>query len=237
MVSVGIGAHDRRRIGDLARQVTHDIKNGLTPIRNVLRHMGQVVKEDPAALPGIFEARRGTLESGVEYLDALARNYDRLSPGAERRPYDVNTVVREVVSNAARDGIQLHAQLAEQQPHALGDALMLRRALENLVGNGLDSVAGRGGGAVTVSSELLGSAGDRVRITVSDNGPGMTRAELDRAFDDFYTTKPGGSGLGLSIVRRLVLDLNGTLRVETEPGAGTRASIELPAVTVNRQST
>jgi signal transduction histidine kinase len=68
-----------------------------------------------------------------------------------------------------------------------------------------------------------------VRITVADDGPGMSRTELDRAFDDFYTTKDGGTGLGLSIVRRLVLDLNGRLRIETAPGAGTRAIIELPA--------
>jgi signal transduction histidine kinase len=56
----------------------------------------------------------------------------------------------------------------------------------------------------------------------------MTRAELDRAFDDFYTTKTGGTGLGLSIVRRLVLDLGGSLRIDTEPGAGTRATVEIP---------
>jgi len=58
----------------------------------------------------------------------------------------------------------------------------------------------------------------------------MSRAELDRAFEDFYTTKEGGTGLGLSIVRRLVLDLGGVLRVDTEPGAGTRVTIELPAM-------
>ena len=58
----------------------------------------------------------------------------------------------------------------------------------------------------------------------------MTRAELDRAFEDFYTTKEGGTGLGLSIVRRLVLDLGGILRVDTEPGTGTRVTIELPAM-------
>jgi signal transduction histidine kinase len=56
----------------------------------------------------------------------------------------------------------------------------------------------------------------------------MTKSELDRVFNDFYTTKPAGSGLGLSIVRRLILDLNGTLRVETEPGGGTRVMVELP---------
>jgi signal transduction histidine kinase len=56
----------------------------------------------------------------------------------------------------------------------------------------------------------------------------MTRDELDRAFDDFYTTKDGGTGLGLTIVRRLVQDLGGRLRVETEPGAGTRVTVDLP---------
>jgi signal transduction histidine kinase len=71
----------------------------------------------------------------------------------------------------------------------------------------------------------------KVKITVSDTGPGMTRKELDSAFDDFYTTKPNGTGLGLSIVRRLVLDLEGTLHVQTEPGVGTSFVVMLPAVT------
>jgi signal transduction histidine kinase len=104
---------------------------------------------------------------------------------------------------------------------------MIRRILENLVGNAVDSVAGRSGAAVTVSTAPAGVPG-RLRITVADTGVGMTKSELDRVFNDFYTTKPGGSGLGLSIVRRLILDLNGTLRVETEPGGGTRVMVELP---------
>jgi signal transduction histidine kinase len=57
----------------------------------------------------------------------------------------------------------------------------------------------------------------------------MTKAELDRAFDDFHTTKPGGTGLGLSIVRRLVLDSNGVLKVETEPGEGSKFIVEIPS--------
>jgi len=65
-------------------------------------------------------------------------------------------------------------------------------------------------------------------VVVADTGKGMTKEELNRAFDDFYTTKPGGTGLGLSIVRRLVLDANGALRVETQPGAGSTFIVELP---------
>ena len=81
---------------------------------------------------------------------------------------------------------------------------------------------------MTVTTEQRGGAGGNVRVTVADNGKGMTRPELERAFDDFYTTKPGGTGLGLSIVRRLVLDLNGSVKVETQPGQGTKFFVELP---------
>jgi signal transduction histidine kinase len=107
---------------------------------------------------------------------------------------------------------------------------MLRRVLENLLGNAVDSLS-TVAGEVEVSTESAARDGRAavVRIVIQDTGPGMTRAELDRAFDDFYTTKAGGTGLGLSIVRRLVLDLGGTLRIETEPGSGTRATVELLA--------
>ena len=225
-------AERRAAVGDLARQVNHDIKNGLAPIRNVLRHLSQVLGQDPATLARVFEDRRSTLESSVEYLEGLARNYARLSPAVARQPCDVNDIVSQVLRNTANDGTGLQLNLGEQLPTIMADSLMLRRILENLVGNAVDSVTGRAGGLVTVTTE---PTGDRhratgVRITVADTGPGMTRTELDRAFDDFYTTKSGGSGLGLSIVRRLILDLNGTLRVETEPGAGTRVVFELPVV-------
>ena len=97
------------------------------------------------------------------------------------------------------------------------------RNLDQILGGGLPE------GSVTVTTEFIRNGTDKIRITVADSGRGMTQEELDRAFDDFYTTKPGGTGLGLSIARRLVLDLDGTLKVETEPGVGTRMILELPA--------
>lgn len=224
-------AERRAAVGDLARQVNHDIKNGLAPIRNVLRHLSQVLGQDPGLLPSVFEDRRSTLESSVEYLETLARNYARLSPGVEWQPCDVNVIVRQVLRGTAGDGTGLSLDLSEQLPTILGDGLMLRRILENLLNNAIDSVTGRPGGLVTVATEPTGDRNHAtgVRIIVADTGSGMTRTELDHAFDDFYTTKPQGTGLGLSIVRRLILDLNGTLRVETEPGAGTRIVVELPS--------
>ena len=224
-------AERRMATGDLARQVNHDIKNGLVPIRNVLRHLAEVARDDPAALPRIFEERRGTLESSLDYLDTLARNYAKLSPPAQTAACDVNAVVAEIVRGTDAAHVALRATPAPTLPRVSADPLVLRRILENLVGNAVDSLADRTDGTVTIATEAVDGAGAaQVRITVSDTGPGMSRTELARAFDDFHTTKAGGTGLGLSIVRRLVLDLGGALRIETAPGSGTRAIVELPAL-------
>jgi signal transduction histidine kinase len=211
----------RAAIGDLARQVNHDVKNGLGPLRNVFRHLVQVARETPAELPHVFAERQKTVESSIEYLETLAANYARLSPKAEQRPTDVNAVVRDAIGS----GRGIHTKLGEGLPPVSADALVLRRVVENLLSNAIDALE-NGKGSVTVTTER----GDGVvRIAVSDTGRGMTKPELDRAFDDFYTTKPGGTGLGLSIVRRLVIDSNGSLKVETEPGTGSRFIVELLA--------
>ena len=225
-------AERRVAMGDLARQVNHDVKNGLVPIRNVLRHLAREAEQGPESLAAVFAERRATLDSSVEYLETLARNYARLSPATSRERCDVNAVVGEVAQAIHSSVAPVRTALDPSLPHVLSDRLVLRRILENLVGNALDSLAARPGGGVVVSTEafIQDGAQAQVRVVVADTGAGMSRAELDRAFEDFYTTKEGGTGLGLSIVRRLVLDLGGILRVDTEPGAGTRVTIELPAM-------
>jgi signal transduction histidine kinase len=224
-------AERRVAMGDLARQVNHDVKNGLVPIRNVLRHLAREADQRPESLASVFAERKATLDSSVEYLETLARNYARLSPATSREPCDINAVVGEVAHATYGPGTLVHTTLDPALPRVLSDRLVLRRILENLVTNALDSLAPGPGGSVVVSTEAIvrDGAEPQVRIIVADTGAGMSRAELDRAFEDFYSTKEAGTGLGLSIVRRLVLDLGGVLRVDTEPGAGTRVTIELPA--------
>src|SRR4029079_513057 len=91
-------AERRATLGDVARQVNHDIKNGLAPIRHVLRHLTQVASEQPAALAQVFAERRGTLESSVGYLDTLARNYAPPKPAMVGPPCDLNAVGRPGVA-------------------------------------------------------------------------------------------------------------------------------------------
>jgi signal transduction histidine kinase len=224
-------AERRATIGELARQVNHDIKNGLIPIRNVFRHLLQLVQNDPDQVPRVLRERKGTLESSISYLENLASNYARLYPRSERVPCDVNGIVRRVATDLQGSGrVDFRVRLGDKAL-VLGDPVSLRRVLENLVSNAVDSLRSQPG-AVTVSTdvEYKESERRRVRITVSDTGAGMSEEQRERAFDDFYTTKDGGTGLGLSIVRRLVMDLDGTISIESEEGKGSSFIVDLPAM-------
>ena len=213
--------------GDLARQVNHDIKNGLAPIRNVLRHLAQTVEREPATLAGVYAERRGTLESSIEYLDELARTYARLSPAPGRGATDPRPVVLEVARSVTAAAVDV--RVPDALPRIRADAVVLHRILDNLVSNAVDALDGKPG-TVTVTADAVGTGADRrVRFTVSDTGHGMTRAELDRAFNAFYTTKAAGTGLGLSVVRRLLTDVGGSVKADTAPGKGSTFTIEIPA--------
>jgi signal transduction histidine kinase len=219
-------AERRATVGEMARQVNHDMKNGLVPIRNVLRHLAQVQERSPHDLATVFGERRATLDSSVTYLDELATRWARLTPRTDRRPVDVNAIVQDIVTGA-RDAytasIDVHLQTGMQS--VFGDPVALRRVLDNLVTNGLQSLP-TDGGSVTISTEQRDHV---VRITVADTGCGMAPEEVARALSGFYTTKPHGTGLGLSVVRRLVADHGGDVHIDSATRRGTRVIVELPA--------
>jgi len=108
---------------------------------------------------------------------------------------------------------------------ALGDPVLLRRILDNLLRNAIESLPPSGG---TVTLETTRGPKGGIRMIVADTGRGMSEEELARAFEDFHTTKAGGTGLGLSVVRRLAADLHADLRVESAPGRGTTFTMDLP---------
>jgi signal transduction histidine kinase len=222
-------AERRATLGDLARQVNHDMKNGLTPIRNVFRHLAQVAGENPQDLGTVFAERRPVLDTSLGYLESLAGNVAKLYRPGVRERCDLNAVAAQVA--ASRDEPLVTVRVTGGgAPPVLADPLALYRIVENLVANAVDSVAATGGEVTVEAGESSGGA----RLVVSDTGPGLSPEERKRIFDDFYTTKEGGAGLGLSIVRRMVSDCEGTVRVESEPGRGARFIVEFPAAGAGR---
>lgn len=215
-------------LGEVARQVNHDIRNGLTPIRNIVAHLVQVGREEPAQLSTVWMERGDALVSSVEYLDELANNYARFYQLNPRKPCDLNAIVAEIA--AGRDGIagtRIRLDLGEDTPYVLADPVALRRIIDNLVSNAQDSFETEGG------SIELGTRKDEdertVTLTVTDNGRGIPPDQIEAMFRDFYTTRRSGTGLGLSIVRRMLTDCQGRIRAESEPGKGTRFIVVFPA--------
>ena len=200
-------------------------------LRRQVASLAEVARDEPDQLTAILGERQGTIDSGITYLEDLASNYARLYPRLQRQPCDVEAIARQVVANAgSRGGLTIQTDLKAEGALVMGDPVALRRIIENLVDNAIDSLAA-GRGSVTVATELEndGPGEKTVRISVSDTGCGLSEEHVSRIFDHFYTTKEGGTGLGLSIVRRLVLDLNGSIRVESAEGTGSCFVVELPA--------
>jgi two-component system nitrogen regulation sensor histidine kinase NtrY len=223
-------AERRATIGDLARQINHDIKNGLIPLRNVMRHLEQVQREEPSALPSVFAERRQTVDSSIAYLETLVTSYQRLTPNPNRHDCDLNALITAVVRAQGHDQVEFTMHLKANLPPVMGDPIALRRILENLTANAVESLQSKPG-RISVSTEVVRRDEEppSIRVTVADTGRGMSKEETSRIFNDFYTTKEGGTGLGLSIVRRLVMDLQGSVTVESEPGKGTRIIIDIPS--------
>jgi len=217
--------------GEMARQVNHDIRNGITPLRNVLRHLSEVAQDDPAQLPTIFGERRQTLDDGLAYLEDLATHYARLSPGRTPEPCHLDEIIVAALADPAAGGeARLVNAVPSSLPPILADPVSLRRVFDNLVRNALEALPD-GAGTITVDATIgedPALAEPRILVSVSDTGEGIAPENIDAIFGDFFTTRSGGTGLGLSNVRRLIGDCGGTIRVQSEPGCGTTFALSFP---------
>lgn len=129
------------------------------------------------------------------------RDYARL-PAAELHSLDLNALVTEVLTLYDPSAVPVRADLAPDCPLIKADAQQVRQVIHNLVQNAQDAT-GEGMGGVCIKTRL-GSTGLRVRLTVTDDGPGFAEHILKRAFEPYVTTKVRGTGLGLAVVKKIV---------------------------------
>ncbi len=232
-----------KRIGawqDFARRLAHEIKNPLTPIQLAAQemHRGYTGKdpeyrrklEDAASM---IEEEVATLRRLVGEFSAFAR-----LPTAHLEEADLGDFLRDVERGipAMLEDFEAKEQPAvavrfvyptEPLPTRL-DAMMLRRGIDNLVRNAIQAAAAihaKGGGEVVVEASR---AGEQAVIEVRDNGPGVPADDVERIFDPYYTTKPEGTGLGLPIVKKVVLEHGGTVDCAPSERSGAVFSVRLP---------
>jgi signal transduction histidine kinase len=233
--SVDIIRRDRDRSRDFLADVSHELRTPIAALRTFNELLRERAGEDPSARTEFLEA------SGVqlERLDWLAQNLldlSKLDSGLvllDLRPDDIRATVEQAVEQAEaaarRRGIELTVRMPGHPLRIRHDPVRVGQVVANLVGNAIKFTPR--GGHVTVEASGLP---DGVRIVVADTGVGIEAKELPRIFERFYRgtqvneARGSGSGLGLAIVQSIVNMHNGSIRVESRPGAGSTFTVVLP---------
>lgn len=226
--------HELKAWADMSRQVAHDVKNPLTPIQLAAEHLQRVHEDSKRPLGAVFDQCIGTVLRQVKLLRQIANEFSTFAsipvPRLGRVP--LGALLDDIVE-PYRAGLSAHTRIHVDPPTGVpdvrADRTLLARALTNLVENALQALPN--GGVVRLSAADDGTG--HVVITCEDNGVGMSPAAADQAFEPHFSTKTGGSGLGLANARRNVTSCGGTIALESTLGAGTVVRVRLPAAATN----
>ena len=215
---------------ELARRLAHELKNPLFPLQVTVENLMRAKQKSPEMFEEVFHEGTATLLAEIDNLKTIVGRFSEFSkmPQPQRQPTQVNAIVQSVLrvfqaQLQQKNQIAVRTDLADTLPEISADPDLLHRALQNLVLNAIDAMPQ--GGALTIRTATLG---DRIEISVSDTGSGLTPEECGRLFTPYYTTKQHGTGLGLAIVQSVVSDHGGKISVESTKEKGTTFRMELP---------
>lgn len=242
--SAGIALQDARAelahvnrlttLGELTASVAHEVNQ---PIAGVVANADAALRWLASRPPKIEEARQaleGIVEDGKrtgEIVTRIRALFKKMP--ARRERLDINEIILEVValtrSEVERNDIALHTQLSNDLPIISGDRIQLQQVILNLILNAVEAISavGKGSRDLNIGTEKDDSKG--VHVAVRDSGAGVESKSLESLFEPFYTTKPGGMGMGLSICRSIVAAHGGRVWASRNPGPGATFHFTLPS--------
>jgi signal transduction histidine kinase len=220
-------------LGTLAAGLAHELNNPIGIICSRIEVM--LLEADTTGLPHALRSDLQVLHRNAQRVARIAQSllsFSRRSPGT-REEIQLNDVVRETMLLAERQvtrtGVRLIVEQAEGLPPLRGDGSALEQVLLNLVTNAAAAVDA--GGEIRITTRRHPERSGWVQLIVADSGCGIAPDVVARIFDPFFSTKPTGTGLGLSVSDGIVREHGGTIDVESTPGRGTRFTITLPTLT------
>ncbi|MFI5233406.1 MAG: ATP-binding protein [Gemmatimonadales bacterium] len=227
-------AHAQRVLawGEMARQVAHEIKNPLTPMRLGMQHLRRARHDPSVDFDRVLDENVSRVLSEIDRLDEIARAFSRYGTAPDDRaaavPVDIAQAVTDVMhlEQLGGDEVSWVAAGAEAPVLVLAARAEIREVLLNLLENA--RLASARNVQVTLSR-----SGDRVLVTVRDDGQGISSEVMPRIFEPHFSTRTSGSGLGLAISRRMIEGWGGTIHIDSAPGEGAAIHIALvPAPTI-----
>ena len=211
-------AHANRvaTMGQLTASIAHELKQPLSAIMTRGETGLRWLRRQPPEIEKVAESFEQMIRDVTRASDVIDRIHSLVKKHAPRmEKLDINGAILEVVgliqSEVIKNGVTARMDLAESLPHIRGDRVQLQQVILNLMINSIQAMSDMAGREreLYVTTEMIASEG--VRVSVRDTGPGVSPESLSRLFEPFYTTKPNGMGMGLSICRSIIEDHGGRL--------------------------
>ena len=212
----------------VARQVAHEIKNSLTPMRLSVQMLQRSMENGTDSMDERVQRTAATLLEQIDALSDIASSFSRYAklPENHPAPLDLAELVGNVV-NLYDNAENIHFSFVvdkEQDFTYQGDKTNLNSAIGNIIKNAVQAIGSKPNGRIDVSLKALN---DKFSISVKDNGKGIKEEDKPQIFLPNFTTKTGGSGVGLSLAYNIIQSAGGTIRFESQEGVGTEFVIEL----------
>ena len=215
---------------EMAKQVAHEIKNPLTPMKLSIQYLEKAIKKNPQDAIPISRRISNTMLEQIDNLTGIAEAFGNFAqlPKSSNVKVELNNVV-EVVHNLfrKREDMDIKLEVPIDPIYVYADKSQLVRILNNLVKNAIEAIPNDRRGFISVR---LYNRNEKAIIQVQDNGDGISEYMKDKIFQPKFTTKDSGSGLGLAISANMIDSMNGRLYFESEPGTPTSFFIELDII-------
>jgi len=215
---------------EMARRVAHDIKNPLTPVQLSAEHLLRVAADEGSAPRSVVERCAENILHQVRMLRQIASEFSTFGTAPMPHPesWDVLPLLEETAASyrSGLDGrVELIADVSPGLPRAFADRVLVARALTNVVENALHAIPDRG----RILLRGRPASHRQLALEVTDTGSGIAPEVLLRIFEPYFSTRTGGTGLGMAIVKRNIEASGGTVEVTSTPGTGTCVTFVLPA--------